>query len=87
MNPRAWIGAIPLLIHPGGSSVIEWGSNDVESCNVKLSGDTIYSATSGRETINNVNEQRIYTVDCLTTAGATVTDSVTISVVPVWLEN
>ena len=81
-----WIDAMPRLVRPDGSSTVEWGSTDAESCIVRFSGSTIFTGTSGREGVDGITEQRTYILQCDMVAGNTLTSSVTISIIPAWRE-
>ena len=83
---EVWIDAVPRLVRTGGSSTLEWGSTDAESCIVTLSSETVFTGTSGQQLIENITEQRTYVLQCTMQAGNILTSSVTISIIPVWRE-
>lgn len=79
VQPTASITASPSRVHAGGSSTIAWSSTNVTSCTVV--GPGISSASkSGSQTVT-VNTQAIYTLTCQT-AGAPITQTATVNIIP-----
>lgn len=83
--------AKPLLVRKGASTLLYWRVDNVTSCTVTGNGDSWTSAYAGAsgKTTRPINSQTIYTLTCNAYTGAnpsTVTEQVTVNVVPAYKE-
>lgn len=88
LDPVMSITAGPSLIQSGDTSSISWSATNVNSCSVGEDNASItdsWSGTSGTQVSSVIAEQTVYTLTCLTDAGA-VSQSVTVRLVPVFQE-
>jgi hypothetical protein len=83
--PNVKITGNPTKVTSGGSSTISWTSNSVTSCAVTKNGAAWKTGASGSYVEGNITTTNIYTITCHT-AGADVTDTVTVAVPPVFNE-
>jgi hypothetical protein len=70
-------------VRTGTNSTVTWTSSDVQSCSVSGPRLSTNEMTGSRETL--VSTQSIYTITCQTLSSE-ISDSVTVNVVPSFLE-
>ena len=86
--PSATLKVVPLLVHPGDTTVVSWTSQSVTSCTVQgTNGDSWTSAFSDNpgETSSPIQGQTTYTLHCIAFAGATpatIDKQATVNIVP-----
>lgn len=88
VNPSLSITANPSLIQTGGVTSIIWTTTDVNTCTVNETNPMItdsWSGTSGTQTTSVLAQGTTYTLSCITDGG-TVTESVTVNLVPIFQE-
>ena len=88
LNPSLSISASPTLVQAGGTSTITWSASSVNTCSVSEDNPDFadsWSGTSGSETTSGLTAQTTYTLNC-TTDGGSVSQSVTINLVPIFQE-
>ena len=87
-TPSATLKVIPLLVHPGDTTVVSWTSQSVTSCTVHgTNGDSWTSTFSGipGRTSSPIQGQTIYTLHCIAFPGATpatIDKTTTVNIVP-----
>jgi tetratricopeptide (TPR) repeat protein len=81
----AEITARPILVRPGSTSIISWQSYETKSCEVTGNGDK-WSSKDGEKTSSPIPNKVVYTLTCKTFNNQTITDSVTINLIPNWQE-
>lgn len=86
-TPTAIIDASPRLVRSTGSTELTWSSTGARSCAVTYAGNTIFTGTSGSQTLSNISGTRLYKLDCVNAGGVHAVASVTVSVIPAWREN
>ena len=91
-TPSATLKVVPLLVHPGDTTVVSWTSQSVTSCVVYgTNGDSwsgAYSGISGK-TSSPIQGQTIYTLHCIAFPGATpatIDRTATVNVIPTFIE-
>ncbi|MGM0482476.1 MAG: hypothetical protein ACQEP6_01265, partial [Patescibacteria group bacterium] len=62
LTPTAEISADPVEVDEGGSTTLEWGSEDADTCNGD--GFDTGNATSGTTTVDDITEDSIFKVTC-----------------------
>ncbi len=77
--PRADIAVSPLSVNLGGRARLYWTSEGVASCTIRGAG-MVETGTSGAATTPAIYDRTEFTIECVTSAGATTTDSVTVDV-------
>lgn len=75
--------ATPLIVQSGESTTLLWDTSGVESCTVTGTNGDLFNGTSSTVSSGAITEQTIFTLNC---DDGTVTDSVTVNVVPVFQE-
>lgn len=80
------INANPVLVKPGDTSVITWNSAETTSCTVTAPNGDRWTGTSGTQTSSAINELTTYTLTCQAFNGRTVTDTVSVGIIPSWNE-
>lgn len=82
--PGLSITAIPMLIRSGDTTTITWEALNVSSCIVSGGGLSLTGKTGSR-VVTNITESTTFTLSCETPIG-TLTDTATVSIVPLWQE-
>jgi hypothetical protein len=77
--PSVTLSANPTLVAQGGSSTLTWTSSNATSCTAS-GGWTGTQTTSGSTSTSQLNGTTIYTLTCSNAAGATASQSATVSV-------
>jgi hypothetical protein len=80
IEPTVELTADPMTIDEGNSSTLEWVSEHANSCTASGSGFTGAKSADGSESVSPT-ETTIYSIEC-TGEGGTVSDSVTVTVIP-----
>ncbi|MEL6949405.1 MAG: hypothetical protein AAGM16_04670 [Pseudomonadota bacterium] len=80
-SPQLTVGisANPTSVQPGGSTTLSWTSENADTCSA--SGDWAGNkATSGSETIDNIDENATYTLTCQSNTLGSSSDSAVVTV-------
>jgi hypothetical protein len=81
--------AAPILVPPGDTTTLYWSVSNVESCSVTGSnGDSWTGGSSGAsgKTSAAITEQTVYSLACTGLDGSSVSESVTVNVLPIFQE-
>jgi hypothetical protein len=84
------IVALPSLVTVGGTATVSWQTSGMESCVVTDNNPQITTnrtGESGSFTTGALNQQTVFTLTCDRDSGGSFTDSVTVNIVPVFIEN
>ncbi|PIT91314.1 hypothetical protein COU17_00785 [Candidatus Kaiserbacteria bacterium CG10_big_fil_rev_8_21_14_0_10_49_17] len=84
LNPDLSITATPVQVRFGDTSTIVWEATEVNSCSV-TGPNFSASGTSGSQGTGSVTQESTYTLSC-STDGGTVSESVTIRLIPAFEE-
>lgn len=80
---------IPSLVRNGNTTQVNWSATNVQSCTVTApSGDawdTVLSIIGG-QTSRPITEETTYTLSCIDSAGATLTKTATVRILPKFRE-
>ena len=81
------IFASPTLVSAGTQSVIRWLSTETDSAEVVANlNDDNWTGRFGEQLTSEITEPTTYTLTCVGYDGTTVTDTVTVEIVPEWQE-
>lgn len=92
-----WVA--PALVRPGNTTLAQWTATDVDSCTVSEDNSEIDDSWSGAEIgcgggscasshqSSEITRRTKYTLTCVGLDDETYTDTATVNIVPVWIEN
>ncbi len=79
----------PVLVRAGSTVLVSWATQNVSSCSVTGTNADVWSAASGSETSSPIRAQTVYSITCQGFPGASpasVSDSTTVNIVPIFNE-
>ena len=84
--PTGALSARPLLVRGGSTSNITWSADFVNSCTVTGTNGDRWETRTGNETSGPITQQTIYTLSCEGVDGSTLTQRVTVNIIPIFQE-
>ena len=84
--PTGALSARPLLVRADETVNIVWSADFVNSCTVTGTNGDRWETRTGNETSGPITQQTIYTLSCEGVDGSTLTQQVTVNIVPVFQE-
>ena len=84
--PTGALSARPLLVRAEETVNVTWSADFVNSCTVTGTNGDRWETRTGNETSGPIDQQTIYTLSCAGVDGSTLTQQVTVGIIPIFQE-